>query len=71
MQMRRMQYLRPGWLTQQQALGADDLFISTALQGSTPSALAKRGSGNKLNDVAVRKVCLKEGLMQSRRAMIR
>lgn len=45
------------WLADaQQTLGADDPFIRAALQGSTPSALAKSVvSGTKLNEVAVRK----------------
>ena len=51
------------WLADaQQALGADDPFVRAALQGSTPSALAKSVvSGTKLNDVAVRKALFEGG----------
>jgi len=51
------------WLADaQQALGADDPFVRAALQGATPSALAKSViSGTKLGDVAARKALFEGG----------
>jgi hypothetical protein len=51
------------WLADaQQTLGADDPFVRAALQGSTPTTLAKSVvSGTKLGDAAVRKALFEGG----------
>jgi hypothetical protein len=52
-----------GWLEEaQKTLGTDDPFIRSALQGSTPAAVAKSVvAGSKLADVSVRKALIDGG----------
>lgn len=51
------------WLADaEQTLGKDDPFVRSALQGSTPAAVAKSVvSGTKLSDIAVRKALFEGG----------